>query len=322
MGKQSEPFRDLLRRYREAAGFSQEELADRSGLSKNAIGALERGERRRPYPDTLRRLADVLGLAEADRARLIASARGRCESPSGSSPVAEPADCATTALPSYMERLIGRGRECEEALHLLRQPEVRLLTLTGAGGVGKTRLAIEAARRALALFPDGAAFVPLAPVEDPALVIPTIAHTLGLRDSGRQTLREILHAYLRDREMLLVLDNFEHVLQVAPDVADLLLACPRLKVLATSRAPLRLRGEQEYLVPPLGLPDLSRVPPIEDVAQAASVQLFVRRARQVSPAFELAPSNALPIAAVCRRLDGLPLAIELAAARVKLLPPA
>ncbi|HEV8194488.1 MAG TPA: tetratricopeptide repeat protein [Ktedonobacterales bacterium] len=239
-----------------------------------------------------------------------------------------PAGSAVTArlsLPDYGEALIGRGHEAEEALQLLQRPEVRLLTLTGTGGVGKTRLAVEVARQALHLFANGATFVLLALVQDPELVITTIARTLGLRESGKQTLRETLHGYLRDRELLLVLDNCEHLLEGAREIADLLVACPRIRVVATSRAPLRLHGEQEYLVPPLRVPpqdDPSRAPlSVEEVAGAASVQLFVRRAQQVSPVFALTPSNVLASAGICRKLDGLPLAIELAAARVKILPP-
>lgn len=333
MGGQSERFGDLLRSYREAAGCSQEELAARASLSKNAIGALERGERRHPHPDTLRRLAAALGLNDAERGRLAATARVADGSPSGTSRTTKSTTAAHPSLPEYGEALIGRGREREEMLQFLGQPEVRLLTLTGAGGVGKTRLAVEVAQRALAYFSDGAAFVLLALVQDPRLVIPTIARTLGLRESGKQTLRQILYAYLRDRELLLVLDNCEHLLegsQTARDIADLLVACPSIKVVATSRTPIRIHGEQEYLVSPLGMPaleslsgDRSRTPLlVESVAQVASVQLFVRRAQQVSSAFDLTPSNASAVASICRRLDGLPLAIELAAARVKVLPPA
>jgi predicted ATPase len=175
----------------------------------------------------------------------------------------------------------------------------------------------------LAYFADGVFFTPLALVQDPELVIPTVAQALGLRESGKQNLRKNLYGYLQDKKILLVLDNIEHLLEGAWEIAGLLLACPHIKVVATSRAPLRLYSEQEYLVHPLGLPDLSRASlPLEEVAGAAAAQLFVRRARQASSAFALTPSNALALGSICRRLDGLPLAIELAAARVKVLPPA
>jgi predicted ATPase/transcriptional regulator with XRE-family HTH domain len=328
VGEQYERFGDLLRRYREAAGCSQEALAERAGLSKNAIGALERGERRHPHPDTIRRLAAALDLGQAERERLVAAARttrGAHGSAPGALRTTGPAGSARLSLPEYGDALVGRGHEVEEALHFVRRPEVRLLTLTGAGGVGKTRLAVEVARQALHLFADGEAFVPLADVQDPGLVIPTIARALGLQESGKQTFRETLHSSLRNRELLLVLDNCEHLLERAQEITDLLVACARIRVLATSRAPLRLHGEQEYLVPPLGVPprdDLSGQPlSVEDVARAASVQLFVRRAQQASPAFALTASNALALAGICRKLDGLPLAIELAAAWVKVLPP-
>jgi len=328
VGEQSERFGDLLRRYREAAGCSQEALAVRAGLSKNAIGALERGERRHPHPDTIRRLAAALELSQAERERLVAAARttrGAHGSPPGTLHTAGAASSTRLSLPEYGEAPIGRVQEAAEALQFLRRPEARLLTLTGAGGVGKTRLAVEVARQALHLFADGAAFVPLALVQDPGLVIPTIAWALGLQESGKQTFRETLHGYLRERELLLVLDNCEHLLERAWEIADLLVACPRLRVVATSRAPLRLHGEQEYLVPPLGVPprdELSGQPlSVEEVARAASVQLFVRRAQQVSPAFALTASKARALAGICRKLDGLPLAIELAAAWVKVLPP-
>jgi predicted ATPase/DNA-binding XRE family transcriptional regulator len=331
--EQSEGFGVLLRRYREAAGCSQEELAERAGLSKNAIGILERGERRHPFPDTLRRLAAALELSEAEHEQLVAAARTARnaheppphEPPPATLRVAGRTGSTRQSLPEYGEALIGREHEATEALHLLQRPEVRLLTLTGAGGVGKTRLAVEVARQALHLFLDEAAFVPLALVQDPGLVIPTIARTLGLSESGTQALRETLHGYLHDRELLLVLDSCEHLLEGAREIADLLRACPRIRVVATSRAPLRLHGEQEYLVPPLGMPprdDQPRTPlSVEEVAGAPSVQLFVRRAQQVSPAFALTASNALALAGICRKLDGLPLAIELAAARVKVLSP-
>ena len=199
--------------------------------------------------------------------------------------------------------------------------EVRLLTLTGTGGVGKTRLAVQAARDAAELFPDGAVFVTLAPLGNSGFVVPIVAQSLGLREAEGQTARETLHAYLREKRLLLVLDNFEHVLEAAPEVAVLIETCPKLSVMVTSRAPLRVRGEQEYPVPPLELPASTIAPSVEELVGSASGRLFAERAREASPTFELTPHNSGAVAAICWRLAGLPLALELAAARVRFLDP-
>jgi predicted ATPase len=187
--------------------------------------------------------------------------------------------------------------------------------------VGKTRLALQVTADLRAPFAAAVAFVALAPIADPARVVATIAQTLGVREVGGAPLRDTLRAALQDRRFLLALDNFEHVAAAAPEIVALLMACPQLVALVTSRAVLRVRGEQEYPVPPLALPDLAHVPTVEEVASAASVELFVHRAQAVSPAFALTSGNAAAVAAICRRLDGLPLALELAAARIKLLAP-
>ncbi|MDQ5818620.1 MAG: NB-ARC domain-containing protein [Actinomycetota bacterium] len=217
--------------------------------------------------------------------------------------------------------LVGRERDLEEIKTLLGQPEVRILTLAGLGGVGKTRLAIQAAWDAAGLFPDGVVFVGLAPLGNAALVLSTIMQSLGLRETEGRAPCETLCAFLKEKRLLLVLDNFEHVLEAAPEVATLIESCPNLTVLATSRAPLRVRGEQEYPVAPLDVPDPTRVPDLQDVVGAPAVELFVQRARAASPTFELTRHNAASVAAICWRLDGLPLALELAAARVKFLGP-
>jgi predicted ATPase len=198
---------------------------------------------------------------------------------------------------------------------------VRLLTLTGPGGTGKTRLALQVAAEALDDFEHGAFFISLAPLRDPALVIATLAQTLGVKESAGQPLLDSLKDALRDKSLLLVLDNFEQVLAAAPQVADLLAACPQVKVLVTSRAALHLYGEHEYPVSPLTLPDPQHRPLLESLSQYEAVRLFIERALAVKPDFAVTNANAPAVADICHRLDGLPLAIELAAARIRLLTP-
>ncbi len=293
-------------------------MASRAGLAAKGIGALERGERKRPYPHTIRALADALELSDAERGAFVASApkrTGMAFAPTTQSEGSAP------ALPVSPTPLIGREQDIAAVRSLHERDGTRLVSLIGPGGVGKTRLALEVAGQLEDRLPDGVAFAALAPVADADLVIPTIAQALGLREAGGRPVRELVHSYLKERRLLLVLDNLEHLLEATPEVAALLASCPSLSVLATSRAPLRLRGEQEYPVEPLPLPDLSRVPALEDVEDVASVRLLMERAREAAPGFGLTQANAAAIAAICRRLDGLPLALELAAARVRALDP-
>jgi predicted ATPase/class 3 adenylate cyclase len=226
-----------------------------------------------------------------------------------------------TNLPAQVTGFVGRQRELAEARRLLERAEVRLLTLTGPGGTGKTRLAIQAAAELVEAFPDGVIFVGLAPVTDPGLVVPAIAQALGAREAAGQSLLESLAEQVGDRRLLLVLDNFEQVLAAAPVVVELLGACPQLKVLVTSRAALHVSGEQAYPVPPLSLPDQRDATDLQGITASEAVMLFMERAQAVNPSFALTDANAPVVAEICRRVDGLPLAIELAAARSRLLSP-
>jgi predicted ATPase len=233
--------------------------------------------------------------------------------------VAGPPAALSARLPQPLTSFVGRERELAAVQVLLTR--TRLLTLVGPPGTGKTRLAIAAAARAAAAFPDGVLFAQLAPIRDVTLIGSALVRVLGLREGPARSALDTLVAYLERRKVLLLLDNFEHVLEAAPLVSDLLLACPGLVALATSRAPLRLSGEQEFAVPPLGLPPSGRSLSLADLARCEAVQLFLDRARAVRPDFVLTEEAGPAVSALCRRLDGLPLAIELAAARVRLLPP-
>ncbi|TMD99437.1 MAG: hypothetical protein E6I80_28030, partial [Chloroflexi bacterium] len=226
-----------------------------------------------------------------------------------------------TTLPHPLTPLFGREEVQEAVRTRLARPRVRMLTLTGAPGVGKTRLALAFASDVLEEFTHGVCFVPLAPISDPDLVISAIAHALGLQEHGKRPLFEYLSAFLRTKQLLLLLDNFEQVLPAAPLLSDLLTACPELKVLVTSRAVLHLEGEYVYKVPPLAVPDLQHLPAQDTLSQVASVALFVEQAQANQSDFELTGGNAAAIAEICVLLDGLPLALVLAAARIKVLSP-
>jgi predicted ATPase/DNA-binding XRE family transcriptional regulator len=295
------PFGPLLRRYRAAAGLTQEELAARAGLSVRAISDLERGLKR-PRRDTVNLLAEALVLPPRRRALLEAAARPATET----APADRTAALPPNNLPAQLTALLGREREALAAAEQLRRADVRLLTLTGPGGVGKTRLALQVAEDVLERFDDGVYLVPLAALRDPALVVPAIVEAIGMRVVPGEPLDAQVHLYLRDRRMLLVLDNFEHVLPAAAQVAELLAACPRVEALVTSREPLRIDGEHEMPVAPLD--------------DGAAVELFVQRASAAHPALDMTAEDLATVEAICRRLDRLPLAIELAAVWMKILP--
>ena len=223
-------------------------------------------------------------------------------------------------LPAPPNALVGRRHELATILPLLLRPDVPLVTLTGPGGTGKSRLALEVAAQAAPHFAGGVCFVPLATIRDPGLVLPAIVQALGFEQGIGRSAAEALQGALAERELLLILDNVEQVIEAGPAIAELLGACPRLTILATSREPLRLRAEQLYPTPPLRLPDLKALPSVERLAGIEAVQLFVQRAQAVRPDFALTEDNAAAVAELCARLDGLPLAIELAAARTRGLP--
>ena len=310
-------FGEILRQFRMSASLTQEELSERAGLSLRGISDLERGARRTPHLTTVRILADTLQLSPPDRQSLFAAARPEKLTDSDAD-----APFSHVPLPVPLTSLIGREQELSELVALLGQASVRLVTLTGPGGSGKTRLALDLATQLRGTFSGGVTFVDLTPLRDAQFVLPTIASLLGVRERFGQPLLDTLSRFLAEQQLLLLLDNFEQVLEAAPNIAALLAACPRLSVLATSRAALRVRGEREVPLLPLPLPVEDQFPAVGALAQVPAVALFVERAQAADPSFTLREENATTVAAICRRLDGLPLAIELAAAWIDVLPPA
>jgi predicted ATPase/DNA-binding XRE family transcriptional regulator len=306
------PFGAQLKALREAAGFTQEELATIAGLSVHAVSALERGERRRPHVDTVRALSAALDLTGANRDALFGSARAGARDTAAD-------ELSDSSLPIALTAFLGREADVQALLACLADGATRLITLVGPGGVGKTRLVIEVARAIAAEGATRVVFVPLAAIRNAMFVSAAIAEALGLSDVTAVDLPRRARTACADRPTLLVLDNFEQILDAAPLVADLLASVASLRLLATSRAPLRVRGEREYAVGPLALEAGSDEMPLPDLARSPAVRLFVERVRDVQPDFRLTPANAQTVSAICRRLDALPLALELAAPWIKVL---
>ncbi len=305
-------FARMLRDLRIAAGLSQEGLAERSGLSVRGISDLERAARRVPRLETVRMLMDGLALEDDQRTALLQAARPHRAR--GPDTVAE-----SGQMPQPLAPLIGRVDELRVVQVLLLRPDVRIVTLVGPGGVGKTTLAVTVAHALTDHFADGAAFVPLGPLIDPRLVPLAVGEALGLRESAGRSMTESILQFLRSRQQLLLFDNFEHLITAAPLVADIVGSCPGIDAVVTSRERLHLRGEHVVVVQPLETPDPAIAVSTAALADVPAVQLFLRRAREVDPDFALSNGNGEAVAAICARLDGLPLAIELAASWVHVL---
>lgn len=313
---------DLLRRARQERGWSQRGVADRIGAPLDTmITRWERGNAV-PSPYYIERLCQLFGMTASELGLLTEDAAAETVL------VPVPADLPAPRLlthqihnlPVQLTSFLGREHEVDGVRDLLRRPDVRLITLTGTGGIGKTRLALQVATEVSNQFADGVFFVALAPVSDERLVVPTIMQTLSIKEAGEQPLLTQLKAALKDKQMLLLLDNFEQVIEAAVQVAELLTACLHLKILVTSRIVLHVQAEHEFAVPPLSLPNPKRLLNLGALSQYEAVALFIERAQVARADFQVTNTNAPTVAAICARSDGLPLAIELAAARVKQFP--
>jgi predicted ATPase/transcriptional regulator with XRE-family HTH domain len=320
-------FGEWLKRRRNGLGLTQQQLALKINCSTSALRKFE-AEERRPSAQIIERLADVFGIPSNQRTSFLRFARGDWKAnPAGGIndlPWQFSTQFPRSNLPVSLTSLIGRQYELAGLADYLADPGTRLVTLIGPPGIGKTRLSIEAARAALSSFPDGVFFVDLAPLADPNLVALTVVQTLVFVSTGDKSPVDLLKEGIGDKHMLLVLDNLERIIEGAvPLIAELLVTCPHLKILTTSREALRIPGEWLYRVPALNFPTLAQLQSLDrvEISQFAALTLFAARARAVWPGFKLSAENLESITAICMRLDGLPLAIELIAARIRLMSP-
>jgi len=336
-------FNVWLKQRRKALDLTQEDLAERIGCSTTTIQKLELGQRR-PSKQVALRLAECLKIPHDDHDRFVSFARSVLPEPgptsarpfdvedvrqtvtshtsSSSSAPATPTETAhidsPTNLPQLSAPLLGREDEVAAACRYLLRDDLHLLTVTGAPGIGKTSVGLQVAANLVPYFSDGVFFVELAPISDPTMVASAVAAGVGLAESGGESAQSKLKYFMSGKRVLLFLDNFEQVLDAAPLVVELINSCPGLKILVTSREALHVVGEQQLPLTPLSLPSLTHMPGVEILPDYPAIALFLERARSVDPAFSLNEQNALDVVTVCTRLDGLPLAIELAAARVSL----
>jgi predicted ATPase/DNA-binding XRE family transcriptional regulator len=317
-------FGEWLKRQRKAAGLTQEQLAAQVNCSTITLRKIE-AEERRPSEQIAARLAEIFNIPPQERPAFVHFARvgwgvvpaSSRESAPWQIPPAPPSN-----LPFALTSLVGREQEIAELSGYLQQAEIRLVTLTGSPGIGKTRLAIGTARRVLPHFPHGVFFFSLAPLTDPSLIVPAALQILGYVEDRHRPAAQHLKESIAEKQILLVLDNCEHLIEhVAPFAFDLLSACPRLKILTTSREALRIPGEWLYPVPPLALPPERSFAGLEAAAASPALTLFLERARAARPDFRLTAENIRAVAAICEQLDGLPLAIELLAARIRWMSP-
>jgi predicted ATPase/DNA-binding XRE family transcriptional regulator len=318
-------FGEWLKRQRKVAGWTQEQLALQLNCSTSALRKLE-AEERHPSAQIAERLAEIFDIPQDERTQFFHFARGEWWATPAEAKEDHPWQISVkptrSNLPATITSLVGRENDIAIVQDYLLNDEIRLVTLIGPPGIGKTRLSIEATRKSLDDFPDGVFFVALAPVDDANLLIPTIVKTLEFVETSRKSALERLKEGIGDKQMLLVLDNLEHLIEnVAPLVPELLFACRNLKILTTTREALRLPGEWLYSVPPLDVPNESTAIDMEAISKFPALTLFAERARAVRSDFGLHSDNMQAVTAICAQLDGLPLAIELIAARIRLMSP-